>query len=85
MKHPHTHPQGAFASPSAGIVEKKSNDLLLIESFLRYKEVEGELDTVPLLNPFLGGSALLNKMDTIKVAPPSLSVDPFADLGEPSK
>ncbi|XP_060547919.1 coiled-coil domain-containing protein 63 isoform X2 [Pantherophis guttatus] len=65
------------------IIEKKSNDLLLIESFLRYKEVEGELDTVPLLNPFLGGSALLNKIDTIKVAPPSLSVDPFADLGEP--
>ncbi|ETE71606.1 Coiled-coil domain-containing protein 63, partial [Ophiophagus hannah] len=67
------------------ILEKKSNDLLLVESFLRYKEVEGELDTVPLLNPFLGGSALLKKMDTIKVAPPSLSVDPFADMAEPSK
>ncbi|XP_058014141.1 coiled-coil domain-containing protein 63 [Ahaetulla prasina] len=67
------------------IVEKKSNDLLLIESFLRYKEVEGELDTVPLLNPFLGGSALLKKMDTVKVAPPSLSVDPFADVGEPTE
>ncbi|KAK9391757.1 coiled-coil domain-containing protein 63 [Crotalus adamanteus] len=65
------------------IVEKKSNDLLLIESFLRYKQVEGELDTVPLLNPFLGGSALLKKMDAIKVTPPSLSMDPFADTSEP--
>ncbi|XP_039218682.1 coiled-coil domain-containing protein 63 isoform X2 [Crotalus tigris] len=65
------------------LVEKKSNDLLLIESFLRYKQVEGELDTVPLLNPFLGGSALLKKMDAIKVTPPSLSVDPFADTSEP--
>ncbi|KAL7986635.1 hypothetical protein Chor_012918 [Crotalus horridus] len=65
------------------IVEKKSNDLLLIESFLRYKQVEGELDTVPLLNPFLGGSALLKKMEAIKVTPPSLSVDPFADTSEP--
>ncbi|XP_025018851.1 coiled-coil domain-containing protein 63 isoform X3 [Python bivittatus] len=65
------------------ILEKKSNDLLLIESFLRYKEVEGELDSVPMLNPFLGGSALLKKMDTVKIAPPSLSVDPFADMLEP--
>ncbi|XP_077163821.1 coiled-coil domain-containing protein 63 [Paroedura picta] len=65
------------------IVEKKSNDLLLIESFLRYKELEGELDTVPLLNPFLGGSALLKKLDTVKIAPPSVSADPFADLLEP--
>ncbi|XP_061459293.1 coiled-coil domain-containing protein 63 [Rhineura floridana] len=65
------------------IVEKKSNDLLLIESFLRYKEVEGELDSVPMLNPFLGGSALLKKLDAIKVTPPSPSADPFADALEP--
>ncbi|KAL8180087.1 UNVERIFIED_CONTAM: hypothetical protein K2H54_006100, partial [Gekko kuhli] len=65
------------------IVEKKSNDLLLIESFLRYREVEGELDTVPLLNPFLGGSASLKKLEAIKITPPSVSVDPFADLLEP--
>uniref|UniRef100_A0A8D2IRA9 Coiled-coil domain containing 63 n=1 Tax=Varanus komodoensis TaxID=61221 RepID=A0A8D2IRA9_VARKO len=67
------------------IVEKKSNDLLLIESFLRYKEVEGELDTVPMLNPFLGGSAALKKLDTMKIAPPSLSADPFADTLEPQE
>ncbi|XP_054852847.1 coiled-coil domain-containing protein 63 [Eublepharis macularius] len=65
------------------IVEKKSNDLLLIESFLRYRELEGELDMVPLLNPFLGGSALLKKLDTVKIAPPTVSADPFADLLEP--
>ncbi|XP_060105388.1 coiled-coil domain-containing protein 63 [Heteronotia binoei] len=65
------------------IVEKKSNDLLLIESFLRYKEVEGELDTVPLLNPFLGGSALLKKLEAVKITPPSAAAHPFADLLEP--
>ncbi|XP_063171916.1 coiled-coil domain-containing protein 63 [Candoia aspera] len=65
------------------ILEKKSNDLLLIESFLRYREVEGELDSVPMLNPFLGGTALLRKMDTVKISPPTLSVDPFADMLEP--
>ncbi|XP_032085226.1 coiled-coil domain-containing protein 63 [Thamnophis elegans] len=65
------------------ILEKKSNDLLLVESFLRYKQVEGELDSVPLQNPFLGGSALMKKMEPIKMAPPSFSVDPFADMPEP--
>ncbi|XP_053257249.1 coiled-coil domain-containing protein 63-like [Podarcis raffonei] len=65
------------------ILEKKSNDLLLIESFLRYKELEGELDSVPMLNPFLGGSAFLKKLETIKIAPPSFSVDPFAETLEP--
>ncbi|XP_066466090.1 coiled-coil domain-containing protein 63 [Tiliqua scincoides] len=65
------------------ILEKKSNDLLLIESFLRYKEVEGELDSVPLLNPFLGGSAFLKKLEPIKITPPTLTADPFADVLEP--
>ncbi|XP_033012705.1 coiled-coil domain-containing protein 63 [Lacerta agilis] len=65
------------------IVEKKSNDLLLIEAFLRYKELEGELDSVPMLNPFLGGSAFLKKLEAIKITPPSLSVDPFAETVEP--
>nr|XP_060642392.1 coiled-coil domain-containing protein 63-like [Anolis sagrei ordinatus] len=66
------------------IIEKKSNDLLLIESFLHYKDVEGELDSVPMLNPFLGGSAALRKAEVIKIPPPSLSVDPFAETTEPS-
>uniref|UniRef100_A0A670II90 ODAD1 central coiled coil region domain-containing protein n=1 Tax=Podarcis muralis TaxID=64176 RepID=A0A670II90_PODMU len=67
------------------ILEKKTNDLLLIESFLRYKELEGELDSVPMLNPFLGGSAFLKKLETIKIAPPSFSVDPFSETLEPCK
>lgn len=66
-------------------MEKKSNDFLLIESFLRYKEVEGELDTVPMLNPFLGGISFLKKLETVKIVPPTLAVDPFADILEPSK
>ncbi|XP_053136253.1 coiled-coil domain-containing protein 63 [Hemicordylus capensis] len=65
------------------IVEKKSNDLLLIESFLRYKELEGELDSVPLLNPFLGGSAFLKKLNTVRITPPPVTMDPFADTLEP--
>uniref|UniRef100_A0A8D0BR02 Coiled-coil domain containing 63 n=1 Tax=Salvator merianae TaxID=96440 RepID=A0A8D0BR02_SALMN len=64
------------------IVEKKSNDLLLIESFLRYKELEGELDSVPMLNPFLGGTSVLKKLDTVKITPPAISADPFADVSE---
>ncbi|KAJ6656683.1 hypothetical protein lerEdw1_003570 [Lerista edwardsae] len=65
------------------ILEKKSNDLLLIEAFLRYKELEGELDSVPLLNPFLGGSAFLKKLEPVKITPPALTADPFADIIEP--
>ncbi|XP_062820337.1 coiled-coil domain-containing protein 63 isoform X2 [Anolis carolinensis] len=66
------------------IIEKKSNDLLLIESFLHHKDVEGELDLVPMLNPFLGASAALRKAEAVKIPPPSLSVDPFAETTEPS-
>uniref|UniRef100_A0A8C8RM98 ODAD1 central coiled coil region domain-containing protein n=1 Tax=Pelusios castaneus TaxID=367368 RepID=A0A8C8RM98_9SAUR len=62
-----------------GIIEKKTNDLLLIESFLRYKEVEGEQDSLPLLNPFLGGAGLLKSMDAAKLSPSSPTVDHAAE------
>uniref|UniRef100_A0A8D0H1C8 Coiled-coil domain containing 63 n=1 Tax=Sphenodon punctatus TaxID=8508 RepID=A0A8D0H1C8_SPHPU len=62
-----------------GIIEKKTNELLLIESFMRYKEVEGEQDSAPLLNPFLGGTGLLRTMDPTRLAPPSPTIDHFGD------
>uniref|UniRef100_A0A8C3SJ15 Coiled-coil domain containing 63 n=1 Tax=Chelydra serpentina TaxID=8475 RepID=A0A8C3SJ15_CHESE len=58
-----------------GIIEKKTNDLLLIESFLRYKEVEGEQDSLPLLNPFLGGTGLIKSTDAAKLPPSPPTVE----------
>ncbi|KAH0625658.1 hypothetical protein JD844_015252 [Phrynosoma platyrhinos] len=49
-----------------GIIEKKANHLLLIETFLRYKEIEGELEAAPIQNPFLGGTALLSRVESIR-------------------
>nr|XP_025045177.1 coiled-coil domain-containing protein 63 [Pelodiscus sinensis]XP_025045178.1 coiled-coil domain-containing protein 63 [Pelodiscus sinensis] len=62
-----------------GVIEKKTNDLLLIESFLRYKEVEGEQDSQPLLNPFLDGIGLLKSMDAAKLAPASPAIEHIAE------
>ncbi|TFK14008.1 solute carrier family 25 member 33 [Platysternon megacephalum] len=62
-----------------GIIEKKTNDLLLIESFLRYKEVEGEQDSLPLLNPFLGGTGLLKSTDAAKLPPSSPTIEHMAE------
>uniref|UniRef100_A0A7M4F439 Coiled-coil domain containing 63 n=1 Tax=Crocodylus porosus TaxID=8502 RepID=A0A7M4F439_CROPO len=65
-----------------GVIEKKTNDLLLTEAFLRYKEFEGEQDSSPLLNPFLGGSSLLKSMDSDKMAPPPPPIEHVADILE---
>ncbi|XP_006015315.1 coiled-coil domain-containing protein 63 [Alligator sinensis] len=65
-----------------GVIEKKTNDLLLTEAFLRYKEFEGEQDSSPLLNPFLGGSSLLKSMDSNKMAPPPPPIEHVADILE---
>uniref|UniRef100_A0A8C3H6G6 Coiled-coil domain containing 63 n=1 Tax=Chrysemys picta bellii TaxID=8478 RepID=A0A8C3H6G6_CHRPI len=68
-----------------GIIEKKTNDLLLIESFLRYKEVEGEQDSLPLLNPFLGGTGLLKSTDAAKLPPSSPTIEHMAENIEDCK
>ncbi|XP_006149392.1 coiled-coil domain-containing protein 63 [Tupaia chinensis] len=63
------------------IIEKKTNDLLLLESYKRILDMEGaETETpLPFINPFWGGSAFLKPMEPIKVIPPVLGADPFSD------
>ncbi|CAK7314652.1 Coiled-coil domain-containing protein 63 [Vulpes lagopus] len=63
------------------IVEKKTNDLLLLESYKRILELErAETDIPPpFVNPFWGSSALLKPAEPVKVIPPVLGADPFSD------
>nr|XP_035113487.2 coiled-coil domain-containing protein 63 [Callithrix jacchus]XP_054094828.1 coiled-coil domain-containing protein 63 [Callithrix jacchus] len=63
------------------IIEKKTNDLLLSETYRRILEAEGaETEVLPsFANPFWGGSALLKPPEPIKVIPPVLGADPFSD------
>nr|XP_019832601.1 PREDICTED: coiled-coil domain-containing protein 63 [Bos indicus] len=63
------------------IIEKKTNDLLVLESYKRLMEMEvAEAEVQPsFLNPFWGGSALLKPAEPIKVIPPVLGADPLSD------
>uniref|UniRef100_A0A2K5K5Q4 ODAD1 central coiled coil region domain-containing protein n=1 Tax=Colobus angolensis palliatus TaxID=336983 RepID=A0A2K5K5Q4_COLAP len=63
------------------IIEKKTNDLLLLETYRRILDVEGAEAEIPppFVNPFWGGSALLKPPEPIKVIPPVLGADPFGD------
>ncbi|XP_057620570.1 coiled-coil domain-containing protein 63 isoform X1 [Chionomys nivalis] len=63
------------------IIEKKTNDLLLLESFRRLQDAEGpDVDVPqPFVNPFWGGSALLKPPEPTKVVPPVFGADSFSD------
>nr|KAF6464370.1 coiled-coil domain containing 63 [Rousettus aegyptiacus] len=63
------------------IIEKTTNDLLLLESYRRILDIEGVETETPLafVNPFWGGSALLKYAEPIKVNPPVLGADPYHD------
>ncbi|XP_054449986.1 coiled-coil domain-containing protein 63 [Pteronotus mesoamericanus] len=63
------------------IIEKKTNDLLLLESYKRILDKEGveAEQPAPFINPFWGGTALLKNVEPIKVNPPALGADPFSD------
>ncbi|ELK14335.1 Coiled-coil domain-containing protein 63 [Pteropus alecto] len=63
------------------IIEKTTNDLLLLESYKRILDIEGaETEPPPaFVNPFWGGSAFLKYAEPIKVNPPVLGADPFHD------
>uniref|UniRef100_G1PGG4 Coiled-coil domain containing 63 n=1 Tax=Myotis lucifugus TaxID=59463 RepID=G1PGG4_MYOLU len=63
------------------IIEKKTNDLLLLESFRRLLDMEeADTETLPTFsNPFRGSSALLKIPEPMKVNPPVLRADPFTD------
>ncbi|XP_025914651.1 coiled-coil domain-containing protein 63 [Apteryx rowi] len=61
------------------IIEKKTNELLLLASVLRYAEAEaeaeGEQDALPFTNPLLGGTGLLKTMDRARLCPPPPGFD----------
>ncbi|XP_006865557.1 PREDICTED: coiled-coil domain-containing protein 63 [Chrysochloris asiatica] len=61
------------------IIEKKTNDLLVLEAYKRFMEIEGvETEApIPFTNPFWGGSALLKPLEAIKVVPPVFGLDLF--------
>ncbi|EGW07439.1 Coiled-coil domain-containing protein 63 [Cricetulus griseus] len=63
------------------IIEKKTNDLLILESFRRLQDAEGPDIDVPqaFVNPFWGGSALLKVMEPTKVMPPVFGSETFSD------
>ncbi|KAM5312729.1 coiled-coil domain-containing protein 63 [Glossophaga mutica] len=63
------------------IIERKTNDLLLLESYKRILEMEGaEAEHPPqFANPFWGGTALLKSAEHPKVIPPVFGADPFSD------
>ncbi|XP_036028402.1 coiled-coil domain-containing protein 63 isoform X2 [Onychomys torridus] len=63
------------------IIEKKTNDLLILESFRRLQEAEGpDVDVPqPFVNPFWGGSALLKAPEPTKVVPPIFGLESFSD------
>ncbi|XP_064378505.1 coiled-coil domain-containing protein 63 [Dromaius novaehollandiae] len=66
------------------IIEKKTNELLLLASVLRYAEAEaeGEPYALPFANPLLGGTGLLKTMDRARLCPPPPGFDRAADATE---
>lgn len=74
-------PSWFFCFFSPAIIEKTTNDLLLLESYRRILDIEGVETETPLafVNPFWGGSALLKYAEPIKVNPPVLGADPYHD------
>ncbi|KFP12687.1 Coiled-coil domain-containing protein 63, partial [Egretta garzetta] len=53
-----------------GLVEKKTNELLLMESILRYASADDSHPAQPFSNPLLGGTQLLRVMDRAQLCPP---------------
>ncbi|NXJ15419.1 CCD63 protein, partial [Odontophorus gujanensis] len=53
-----------------GLVEKKTNELLLMESILLYMEADGSLTAQPFDSPLLGGTKLLRGMERAHLCPP---------------
>ncbi|XP_021268595.1 coiled-coil domain-containing protein 63 [Numida meleagris] len=53
-----------------GLVEKKTNELLLMESILLYAESDGSLTAQSFDNPLLGGTKLLRGMERSHLCPP---------------
>ncbi|NWT43848.1 CCD63 protein, partial [Rissa tridactyla] len=62
-----------------GLVEKKTNELLLMESVLRYTSADGSLSTPSFTNPLLDGAGLLRLMDRGRLCPPPPTLDGTID------
>ncbi|NXH71453.1 CCD63 protein, partial [Hydrobates tethys] len=62
-----------------GLVEKKTNELLLMESILRYTSADGSHPAQPSANPLLRGAQLLGVMDRGQLCPPPPTMDGTAD------
>ncbi|XP_013000272.1 coiled-coil domain-containing protein 63 [Cavia porcellus] len=62
-------------------IEKRTNDLLLLEAHRRMQEAESpEAEPPqPFVNPFWGGSVLLRPPEPVRVAPPVFGADPFSE------
>uniref|UniRef100_A0A672U9N2 Coiled-coil domain containing 63 n=1 Tax=Strigops habroptila TaxID=2489341 RepID=A0A672U9N2_STRHB len=58
-----------------GLMEKKTNELLLLESILRYTLTEGSSPDLPFTNPLLAGSELLRAINWSQVCPPPPTPD----------
>ncbi|XP_057277234.1 coiled-coil domain-containing protein 63 isoform X1 [Pezoporus wallicus] len=53
-----------------GLMEKKTNELLLLESILRYTLTEGTSLDLPFTNPLLGSPELLQEINWSQICPP---------------
>ncbi|NXI97833.1 CCD63 protein, partial [Psophia crepitans] len=62
-----------------GILEKKTTELLLMESVLRYTLSKGSHPAQPFTNPLLGSTELLRAMDRTQLCPPPPGPDSTAD------
>ncbi|XP_058512661.1 coiled-coil domain-containing protein 63 [Ochotona princeps] len=61
------------------IIEKKTNDLLLLEAQRRLLDLAESESSTAFVNPFWGGSALLRIPEPTKVIPPVFGADPLSD------
>ncbi|NXV96291.1 CCD63 protein, partial [Calonectris borealis] len=62
-----------------GLVEKKTNELLLMESIRRYTSAEGSHPAQPFASPLLHGTGLLRVMDRGQLCPPPPTPDSTTD------
>ncbi|XP_043833753.1 coiled-coil domain-containing protein 63 [Dromiciops gliroides] len=67
------------------IIEQKTNDLLLLESCIRFMEAEGDMESPgPLTNPFWGGTSLLRSAEHAKIFAPAISAETISEKLEES-
>ncbi|NXS69701.1 CCD63 protein, partial [Pandion haliaetus] len=62
-----------------GLMEKKTNELLLMESILRYTSADDSHPAQPFTNPLLDGTGLLRVMDRAQLCPPPPTPDSTTD------